>query len=79
MNGIKHRYQVWINDATLAGHVDAESEDVAIELALYHVMDFYGGDVPVGTRWSVCEIPPGYYKEISDSNIRAGFNAQTDF
>jgi hypothetical protein len=73
------RWQVWINDSTLAGHVDADSDVDALELALRYVNDFYGGNIPVGIKWSVCEIPPGYYKEITDSNIRSGFNAQTDF
>jgi len=62
------RYQVWLNDATLIGHVDAESRDIAMEVAIYHVRDFYGGDVPAGTEWSVCKISPGYYKEIADMN-----------
>ena len=73
------RYQVWLNDAILIGHVDAESRDVAMEVAVYHVRDFYCGDVPVGTEWSVCKISPGYYKEIADMNQRAGFNILTDF
>ena len=73
------RWQVWVNDATLVGHVDADGDVDALELALRCVKDFYGGSIPAGTRWSVCEIPPGYYHEISESNIRSGFNARTDF
>ena len=79
MSGTKDNYQIWLNDAKLIGHVDAGSDDVAMEVAVYHVRDYFEGDVPVGTKWSVCEIQPGYYKEISDMNQRAGFNAQTDF
>ena len=73
------RWQVWINDITLAGHVEADSADTAMESALCYVRDFYGGDIPAGTEWSVCYIGPGYYREIAESNKRSGFNAQTDF
>ena len=79
MSVAKYRYQVWLNDAILIGYVDAESEDVAMEVAVYHVGDYYGGDVPADITWSVCKISPGYYKEIADMNQRAGFNIQTDF
>ena len=73
------RWQIWINDETLAGHVDADSEDIAMEVAVYHVRGFFGGDVPLGTEWSVCEIPPGYYETLAKLNRSAGFDARTDF
>jgi hypothetical protein len=62
-------FQVWLRGSDLVDvHCETEQEARAF------VRDYYGYKrLPNGT--CVCEIPPGYYQEIIESNRRQGFDA----
>lgn len=61
------KYQVWIEDAHLAGHIYMDKDD-SMQDVLYEAQDF------VRDTWgtvddddiSVCEISESYYRDIAD-------------
>ena len=54
-----NRYQIWVHDAQLVGHVFAESEAEAMDDARERE-----GHADL----SVCEIDPGYYSRIEKAS-----------
>lgn len=66
------KYQVWIRDAHLAGHIivdDGDTEDDVIEFARSYARDVWDKDV-VDNDVSVCEIPSAYYQDIARSTMK---------
>ena len=62
-----NKYQVWIRDAHLAGHIHTDDTDTETDIhehALTFAQDVWDKDV-VSDDISVCEIHESYYSDIA--------------
>lgn len=66
------KYQVWIRDAHLAGHIIVEDDgsmEEIMDTARKYACDVWDKDV-VSSDVSVCQISPEYYQDIARSTAK---------
>lgn len=66
------KYQVWINDSELAGHIivpTTDTEKQVIEQAREYAKETWDTNTP-NSDVSVCEIPDSYYQDIARSSAK---------
>lgn len=68
---MQKKYQVWINDSRLIGHVyldSSETEETATEVAIEFAIETWG-DVE-DDEVSVCEITESYYEDLARCSMK---------